>query len=1013
MIFLKHQLVVFFFLFVCTLGVVAQQEYLFSHISTREGLASNDVIAVQQDKEGFIWIATLNGLQRYDGSRLLTFRHRADDTTTIPGNKIVFMQMDTKNRLWLLCDDNDVGYFNTIDFTFHPVQVAAGTSAIKRAEGHLFIDEEGNIFLRLSGQSLLQFDETTNAFSTDNALFSLPSKWHAVWLYLDQQQHNYWIACDSGLVKFNPKTKALSYRNHNSDNDVVINQYAALTHTSYPYLDSKGRFWIVSWPPSGLSVYSFNLYTKQQERREVALGKLLRYVYYEIDGIQELKDSTLWFTGYNLLATFNNKENNFRIFKNDLPGEYSIHYDMVYQLYEDLEKNIWVCTNTGLYRFNPSAQLFRTISLKRPGKDSFYTPDVADIMQTKTGDILVSTWGSGIFSYDSSLEPKHLLYVDESFKKNNLFTWCTHQRANGDIWSGHQSGTLFIIHANTKQPIDKLQLPVFENSTIRQIAEDKTGNLWLGTQKGLLIKWDATSNTFTLVQRLQSIVYRLYIDRQGNVWACTQKNGVYKINVSDGSIALHYTAEGDAARRLMGVGADDIVQYDDSLYIIASGGLNILNIKTNTIRYFNVNSDIFSNTVSNIVVDKQGLLWVTTQSGLFSINLKNKAVVHYEESDGLQNNFFNPASATVLNDGRIALGTSHNFIVFNPGEIMQTGAVPPSVKITGFTLMNEALSLDSLAKQKAIVLPYSQNSITIAFSTLHYQNSYGILYMLEGLDKEWVSAKNNEAIYSYLPPGTYTFKIKAVNANNTFSNEVTTLSIVVQAPFWKTWWFYSLLLLAGIAFLYWLDRERMKRKAVLQNMRSNISGSLHEEINNALQNINVLSEIARIKADKEPEQSKNYIDEIHHKCNSLIEAMDDMLWSIDPANDTMAHTISRMKEIAHTISYRYNTAIQVHNDDKVIQLKPDMRRRHELMIIYKMALQLLAAQMRARTILVELSFIKSHVQLNMFAAGVKLNSNNTVQETIRSLKAKTATLKSSLEVQADDKGVGIILLVKR
>jgi signal transduction histidine kinase len=321
--------------------------------------------------------------------------------------------------------------------------------------------------------------------------------------------------------------------------------------------------------------------------------------------------------------------------------------------------------------------------------------------------------------------------------------------------------------------------------------------------------------------------------------------------------------------------------------------------------------------------------------------------------------------------------------------------------------------MDSLTKQKSIVLPYDQNSVTIAFSTLTYQTTYAIFYKLEELDKEWISAKNSEAIYNYLPPGTYTFKIQAVNADNVFSKEMTTLSITVQAPFWKTWWFYSLLLLAGIIFLYLLDRERMKRKAVLQTMRSNISGNLHEEINNALQNINVLSEIARIKADKEPEQTKSYIDEINHKSNSLIEAMDDMLWSIDPVNDTMTHTLNRMKEIAHTISHQYNTYIQVHNDDKVILLKPDMRRRHELMMIYKIALQLLAEQMHARNIQVELSFIKSHVQLNIFAANVKLANNSQVQDTIKHLKAKASTLMSSLEVQPDEKGVGFIISVKR
>src|SRR5207245_1403660 len=120
----------------------------------------------------------------------------------------------------------------------------------------------------------------------------------------------------SGLAKFNTKTKTLSYRNHNSDRDPVIEQYAVLTYTSLPFLDSKGRFWILSWPPHlpGLTIRSFNIHTKKEKERAVTLGKMLRYVYFEMDNIKEMRDGSLWFTGNNVFATFDEKEDNFEIF---------------------------------------------------------------------------------------------------------------------------------------------------------------------------------------------------------------------------------------------------------------------------------------------------------------------------------------------------------------------------------------------------------------------------------------------------------------------------------------------------------------------------------------------------------------------------------------------------------------------------------------------------------------------------------------------------------------------------
>ena len=223
-----------------------------------------------------------------------------------------------------------------------------------------------------------------------------------------------------------------------------------------------------------------------------------------------------------------------------------------------------------------------------------------------------------------------------------------------DIWCGHQSGVLYILHPATNK-VEQLQLPVFEGSTIRQMAQDKTGNLWFGTQSGLLVKWSASNNTFILMQRQLSSVFRLYIDWYGNVWVCTKTNGVYKINTADGSIVRHYTISGAPNSRLMTIGSNDIKQYDDSTYVIASGGVNVLNANTNTIRYLNINDDDFSNLVTNIVKDRQGLLWVTTQSGLFSVNLQTEAATKYNESDGLQSTYYNPGAACILNDGRIAL----------------------------------------------------------------------------------------------------------------------------------------------------------------------------------------------------------------------------------------------------------------------------------------------------------------------------------------------------------------------
>jgi glucose-6-phosphate-specific signal transduction histidine kinase len=238
------------------------------------------------------------------------------------------------------------------------------------------------------------------------------------------------------------------------------------------------------------------------------------------------------------------------------------------------------------------------------------------------------------------------------------------------------------------------------------------------------------------------------------------------------------------------------------------------------------------------------------------------------------------------------------------------------------------------------------------------------------------------------------------------------LKITVRAPFWKTWWFYSIIALLVAAVFYWDDRVKIRRKAALQKMRSEIAGNLHEEINKALNNINVLSEIARIKADKEPEQSITYINEIRHKSHNMIIAMDDMLWSIDPANDSMAKTIARIKEFADALRNRYTVLINLQTDAKVISLKPDMKIRHEVMTIYKLALRLLVEEMKSQRTSIQIDYQKSHLQMNIFAHQMKLpDNNNQVFKMIEEMKARAASIMATLEFQSDDKGTAIILAV--
>lgn len=990
----------------------AQQQYLFRHLGVRDGLASNAVMSLQQDAKGYIWIATKEGLERYDGYRFLLFIHKArGGTNSLPNNTVLQIHLDKSNRLWVLCEYNKVGYIDLSDMTYHEVLVLLSPDILSRGAGHLYVDRAGHVMLFLANKAALTYDKNIKTFIPGNLPFPLPKGWKPASFFEDSSA-NYWLASDSGLVKYNPVQQSLSYRGHNTDNDPVIENYGSLTNVGYPYLDRNGRFWVLYWPTGGAgpSYFSVDVHSGKRRSWGASIGKILHGQYQELHLIHEQSDGTIWFAGINMLAVLKKKSDDFELVQSNAGGEFSLYYDIVQSLLEDREHNIWLATDRGIYRFNPGMQLFHTVSSRMPGKDSVFTPDVTDILQTADGDILAATWGSGIFAYDSNFRPVDRWYVRQAHKLGEYAVWCIHQRANGDIWRGHQHGSIFISHP-ASHTTEKVELPVFRHSTIRQIVEDKAGCLWLGTQAGDLLKWDAGSNAFTVMQSLHSTIQRLYIDWKGDVWACTMQEGLFHINAANGSVMHHYTGDDAGSKGLSAIGTEDIVQLSDSLFAVAAGNLNLLNVETGVIQPAEQGESIPFSGISNIIRDRKGYLWITPRNGLCKLNMKNEIRSNFNEEDGLGSNAFSIASSCLLKDGRIVFGTVHDMVVFQPAMITGSSQPPPDVEITAVAVQNRWLAMDSLARLNDLQLPYDENSVRFVFSTLTYQSRYGIAYKLEGLDKDWISGQTNDAAYNYLPPGHYVFRVKANNAEDVSSPHIREIAVTIKNPFWSSWWFFCFMLLVGAALLYWLDRQRMQRKKALEDMRNDISGNLHGEINKALQNINVLSEIARIKADKAPEQSVNYINEIHHKSHNMIIAMDDMLWTIDPANDNMARAVDRMKEFAAALCHRHGVWIRLQAGENMNVLRPDMKIRHELLLIYKLILRLLVEETKAPDTQVQLDYERGLLHLTFYSNGVQVDARNSrFIRLLEEAKTRATAIKGSLDLQSDEKGTAALFI---
>jgi ligand-binding sensor domain-containing protein/signal transduction histidine kinase len=917
-------LLIIFLLLYSNFGAAQQSNYLFHHIGIKDGLNQENIPAVQQDARGFLWIAANNSIERYDGHRFISFF--AGRNGKLPSGVILGMQMDKKNRLWLLTGENSLGYFDADKFIYHAVKVTV-PEAYANAGVALQVDKADNVILIYIGRGILTYNEQVGEAAAKYNSFVIPAGWEPTHFWQDDE-FNYWLASPNGFLKYNTQKKILSYRGHNQENDAFIKAFESVKNTGFIYTDKSKRIWISYRTPETI-IKSFNTVNGEIKSWGKQIAKSLKGTYFEVWGVRQFTDGSLWMNGSGLLARVNYDQQSIEPVAPDSPGEYSIRYDQVNNLFEDREKSIWVCTNSGLFRFNPSAHIFHAINNRVADDKKVFPNDVTGFLETADGEFWVSTWGEGIFCYDKNFNPVVSKYIQRQNSSEGM-VWCMIQTKNGDIWRGAQDGVLFIYDAKTKKII-RLKPDIAKGKTIRQIAEDKNGNVWIGTQGGHLIKWNAADKQFSLQQQFKRLVSRLYVDSYNNIWACTDMDGVYHIKSTDGSVLTHYTASGVENKKLLINGASDIIQHDDTTMLIAGNGLNILNTKTGNFTYWDEGTQI-----SNMVKDEKGNLWLSTNIGIVSRQLSREwAHITFDARDGVSNFNFNIAAGALLKNGHIVFGTNHDFLLFDPAKAMTFNFKLPEVEIAEIVVMNKRLSVDSVRQLNQLHLTHNQNSFTIKFTTNNYQNLTPVVYMIEGVDKDWKNGNSNgDVSLNYLSPGKYVLKATTKDGVGEIG-KVTGITIVIDAPFYKTWWFYCLIAMAIGAVLFWLDKERMKRKEAVLKMRSDIADDLHKEINTALGNINILSEIAKLKANTEPGKSIEFIEQIHDKSQSMMIAMDDMLWSIDPHNDSMENFILRFKEYIDALRNRHGLQIDLLIDKKVEALQLNMKLRKDVFWFFK------------------------------------------------------------------------------
>lgn len=1009
-------------LYAC-INVFAQPRAAFTHISTEDGtgLASNVVHSLYQDQKGFIWVGTANGLQRFDGSKFVSFHVSKPGYDEMPQAAVSqVIPADSGKLMLAMVPIRSFGIFDPSNFTYKKIPIKVSRPIPARSQFWVWKTSEGKIYITISGFGLVVYNKKQQAFIEEDP-FHLPKNWlpKTAGIFEDAIQQRYWIAADSGLCIFDRSSKQLWHKGYNPRHIPALDNPLLQDNVNRIYIDRKRRIWALGWSKVGQYEYCFDSTGAVFLEKDTAGLHTGPVGYTEFNYFYEPRKSGMWIYGNSVLFNWDANLQRFYFNKSRLNSdEISIDYETVWQLMEDKDGSLWLATDRGLYYTplgNDSSNVTNLIF-----KNDKINTSITDVLELPNGNILFASWGEGIKAVDKYFRPvKHDIYKQpfpedwsESLKGTAKLTWalCT-EPATTNVWIGCNEGVL-LIYDTLARRTKYLQPEVFNKKTIRYITNDRFGNMWLGTQGGRLVKYH--DGNFEVMQEFGTIIYKVFVDKQGWLWIATHEKGIYAVDPVSNTIVQHYTSDGDGAHVYTNT-ANDIEQLNDSIIIYGGGVLNFINKKNKTVRLLKYEDGLPSNNVLRLRMDRAGYLWIVTSNGLCRYNPNNNRITPYGRKDGV----FLGEQANVCdyacNNGDLIFAGGNAVVMFNP-SIFSNNHPPPDVTLTDFQLFSKYIPVDSLMQLPAVKLLHDQNSFTIYFSSLSFvqRDKLTYYYKMEGLDDEWHKADRGYFInYSLLPPGKYVFKIYCENLEGMRSMNTTEINIHIKPPFWQTWWFRSCILFVIALIIYDLHNARVKRLLAVEKLRNKVARDLHDDMGSTLSTINILTAMAKTKMNSDAVKTTEYLGKISDNSQRMMEAMDDIVWSIKPSNDSMNKITARMREFATNVLEAKEIELDFKVDDKVYDEKLDMEARRDFFLIFKEAVNNAAKYSKAEKVTVHISSQHKNLVLTVKDDGIgfdpeKADSGNG----LGNMRKRAESMRGVLKFESGEgNGTNVILKV--
>ncbi len=876
---------------------------VFERISTEQGLSFPRVSSLLQDRQGFLWVGTHNGLNRYDGHDFVHFLHTPTDPASLSDNFVNTLYEDHDGILWI-GTSNGLNQYDPATGLFTTYRHAPGDPHSLSHDNVVSLHQTGAGVLWVGTErGLNRYDPDTQRFTRHPPESEDAHRSKGITALLEDATGTMWVGTRHGLYTYDTVTQRLApYQ-------------ASRASPSYDvytlYEDARGHLWVGTLgggliqidPAAGKpTVYLFDPNNPQS---------LPSNFVFDITADQ---DGYLWVgTWEGGLGRLDIATARFTRYRRNFNDDASLSDNCVTAILKDRSGTRWVGTWNGLNKM-PDRKAF-TIYTHRPAiQGGLSYPNVNAVLEDQKQRLWIGTDGGGLNRLD---------------RATGAITYFRHDARHPTTLSNDQITSLEIDHegtlwVGTVRGLDRFDAqtqtfkhyrhhPADTNSLssnwVYSVYADAQGTLWVTTADQGLNRFDPAMDGFVRFQHdpreptslSSNAVWPIFEDRTGAFWVGTLGGGLNRFDPETGL----FTRYRHVRSQPQSISNDRVLTiYEDEQGILwvgtMGGGLNRFDRRTEHFRQYTTQDGLPASDVACILSDDQDRLWIGTSNGLSRFDTIAQRFEAFSTADGLPSAIFNVNACTRTQRGELVFGTAGGLVIFHPDSLRASSSAPVIV-VTGLDLFNRPASLDSsITHIRQITLPYDQNFLTFRYAALNFKASPGneYAYKLEGWDQQWNYVMNRRyASYPNLTPGRYTFSVKVAKSGGDWGGEQVLLRVVVTPPFWLTWWFQGLLAMVVVGLLTLAYRYRVHHLLELERTRQRIADDLHDDIGSKMSSIALMLELSS-RSSSLDEAARRQLFDFSKTTRHLIGDLRDTIWIVDAKEDNLASLVDRMKDTA-------------------------------------------------------------------------------------------------------------------